>query len=375
MYKVDIPLDTKESAAIERRRNMEAARKSRIFDATQRTIGVDVNALDAQVDDSRNRAESDKRRHEAYAALMIRNDKTAQLLDNRNERLQEQINRDMEGFRATNQRKETRREFDLNDPEYLKKSTPMGMNEHGVSSLQSFVGEDIHHTDRTKVQKEQIREWSLQLQKEREASETDRRTQDQIYDLKRIQLDNKAVDLQTMEESERQAEIKSTKAFNLALAEEQRRQRENSRNLELAQNKQEILNQVLGDTLTENPEVARSAFGSHRVIPDRWKGMSDAELADIRQVQEAQRQENLAKKNEESMLRNEWSNQQIATAKAGILLDREAHRNSVSERKRLDQENAALAGEQKGRKKHLDDVVYTNVPNDGYYTQFNTTSR
>ena len=29
----------------------------------------------------------------------------------------------MEGFRATNQRKETRREFDLNDPEYLKKST------------------------------------------------------------------------------------------------------------------------------------------------------------------------------------------------------------------------------------------------------------
>ena len=37
MYKVDIPLDTKESAAIQARQNKEAARKSRIFDARQRT--------------------------------------------------------------------------------------------------------------------------------------------------------------------------------------------------------------------------------------------------------------------------------------------------------------------------------------------------
>ena len=37
MYKVDIPLDTKESAAIQARKNKEAARKSRIFNARERT--------------------------------------------------------------------------------------------------------------------------------------------------------------------------------------------------------------------------------------------------------------------------------------------------------------------------------------------------
>ena len=40
MYKLDLPVDYKEAAAIERRRNMEEQRKSRIFNANSRTIGV-----------------------------------------------------------------------------------------------------------------------------------------------------------------------------------------------------------------------------------------------------------------------------------------------------------------------------------------------
>lgn len=43
MYKLDLPVDYKEAAAIERRRNMEEQRKSRIFNAKCRTIGVSWN--------------------------------------------------------------------------------------------------------------------------------------------------------------------------------------------------------------------------------------------------------------------------------------------------------------------------------------------
>ena len=53
----------------------------------------------------------------------------------------------------------------------------------------------------------------------------------------------------------------------------------------------EIANHVYGDLLTENPAVAQSAFGVHRVIPDRWKGMSPEQVADIRRTQELQRKE------------------------------------------------------------------------------------
>lgn len=40
MYKLDLPIDMKETAAIERRRNRELQRQSRIFNARVRTIGV-----------------------------------------------------------------------------------------------------------------------------------------------------------------------------------------------------------------------------------------------------------------------------------------------------------------------------------------------
>lgn len=40
MYKLDLPIDYKEASAIERRRHMEEQRKTRIFNAKTRTIGV-----------------------------------------------------------------------------------------------------------------------------------------------------------------------------------------------------------------------------------------------------------------------------------------------------------------------------------------------
>ena len=43
MYKVDVRVDAKESAAVERRRIQEQQRQSRIFDARQRLIGVIVS--------------------------------------------------------------------------------------------------------------------------------------------------------------------------------------------------------------------------------------------------------------------------------------------------------------------------------------------
>ena len=53
-----------------------------------------------------------------------------------------------------------------------------------------------------------------------------------------------------------------------------------------------MANLVYGDFLTENPAVAQSAFGPHRVVPDRWKGMSPEQIADIRRTQELQMKEN-----------------------------------------------------------------------------------
>ena len=44
MYKLDLPIDNIEAAAIARRRNREAQRQSRIFNAKTRIIGVSFGA-------------------------------------------------------------------------------------------------------------------------------------------------------------------------------------------------------------------------------------------------------------------------------------------------------------------------------------------
>ena len=42
MYKLDVRVDMREAAAIERRRSLEQQRQKRIFNARERTIGVSV---------------------------------------------------------------------------------------------------------------------------------------------------------------------------------------------------------------------------------------------------------------------------------------------------------------------------------------------
>jgi len=69
MYKLDLPIDLKEAAAIERRRNQEEQRKARIFNSKTRLIGVDEQALQQQVKDRRQQEDREKRRHEAFGKL------------------------------------------------------------------------------------------------------------------------------------------------------------------------------------------------------------------------------------------------------------------------------------------------------------------
>lgn len=49
MYKLDIQVDAKESAAVERRRIMEQQRKGRIFNTRERVIGVSHSLVAIQL--------------------------------------------------------------------------------------------------------------------------------------------------------------------------------------------------------------------------------------------------------------------------------------------------------------------------------------
>ena len=144
MYKLDLPVDMHESAAIERRKIREEQRQSRIFNARVRTIGVDVNSLEQQVNERKWIEEQENRREEAFAQDMNRNDKVSLLLQKRQDKDIRELNSAVNEFRQSHQRPEDRREFDIYDPEGKKKDKPARVSDDdprcGVSSMQKFLG-------------------------------------------------------------------------------------------------------------------------------------------------------------------------------------------------------------------------------------------
>ena len=112
-----------------------------------------------------------------------------------------------------------------------------------------------------------------------------------LYDLKARETDQRTCELSRAEADCRRAINIATKNMNLVLARERQAKEDLEKQQELDDNFTEISNHVFGDILTENPDVAQSAFGPHRVITDRWKGMSPAQLAEIRRIQSAQIEE------------------------------------------------------------------------------------
>uniref|UniRef100_A0A8B9YU77 RIB43A-like with coiled-coils protein 1 n=1 Tax=Bos mutus grunniens TaxID=30521 RepID=A0A8B9YU77_BOSMU len=69
MYQVDLPPDPKEVAAIEARRNQEKERQSRFFNVRTRVMGVDVEALNNQVEERKLQEATERSKEAAYDML------------------------------------------------------------------------------------------------------------------------------------------------------------------------------------------------------------------------------------------------------------------------------------------------------------------
>ncbi|XP_038054446.1 RIB43A-like with coiled-coils protein 2 [Patiria miniata] len=379
MYKLDLPIDLKEAAAIERRRNKELERQNRIFNSKVRTIGIDVQAIKEQVHDRGLQEQREQHRHEAFASDMIRNDKISELLTRRREQDQHNLNKALNEFRDLHQQPDARREWDLNDPEAKKKDKPARVSDDdprcGISGAQKFDGEDLNSKARQKLMQEQMREWTRRQAEEKKRQKAHQKEADRLYDLHRREADERAMALATAEEDCRRAINEAMRDYNKSLADEQAEKARLAEQQALDDNFTEMANQVNGDMLTENPDVAESAFGPHRVITDRWKGMSPEQLEEIRRIQELQRQEKKRIKEDEEERDKEWEKQRLFDARSGLLMEREGDRIRKGLEKEQVASNTRLAAEQKSNQEYMDSEVYTNRPTAAYFQQWNTTSR
>ncbi|XP_043488460.1 RIB43A-like with coiled-coils protein 2 [Polistes fuscatus] len=371
--------DRKVAASIERRRQIEEDRKSRIFNPRFRKIGIDKNFLDRQVEEKRQQREEERAKECQLDESLVRSSKIALQLEKEQAEERRRINEEIQAFRRLHQRREDRRDYDLYDPDSLKTSLPCRVGDDdprlGLASAQRFEGEDFNFREQDRMKKEEMRWWFEKQKKEREIAEKERKDAEKAYQEAVVSRDKRALELENLERECRRRLNEATASFNRALAEEQ----EHRRVCEAAQDeedkKAEIYNHVTGDFLTEAPEQAESSHGPKKPLASRYKGMTADQLKVFRDEQVKQIEEIQKMKLEEKRMNEEWDKLMNAHAETANAYQRELDRKRTELNKKIAEENLRLAEQQKSYQKYLNRVVYKNKHSQEFFLQFNKGTR
>lgn len=371
--------DRREAAAIERRRLFEEERKKRIFNPRSRIIGIDTDVLQKQVAEKREREEEERKVVEIFQEHLRKSDEIAVALDRKEREERAKLQAEINNYRKNYQRPEDRREFDLNDPNYIKKQLPMRLYDDdprlGPSSAQKFEGEDTQSEQRLRIQRQETRAWLDQQIMEKKQSDIERNDAEEAYKSAVIAHECRAIELDKMEKECRKKLFLSCLRFNEALAEEKKCEKMKKDQEDLQDNMAEIYNCLTSDLLTENPEVAQSNLGVGRMIPALRKGMTPEEKKKLKEDQLTQIAELKEKRELEARMNKEMDDYINGTQRTIHLMDRDLEMKQRERNIQIAEENKRLADEQNKRKQYLDKIVYANVPTDDYFGQFNKSSR
>uniref|UniRef100_A0A8C5KJW1 RIB43A-like with coiled-coils protein 1 n=1 Tax=Jaculus jaculus TaxID=51337 RepID=A0A8C5KJW1_JACJA len=380
MYRVDILSDPKEMTATEARRNRERNRQSRFFSVWKRAMGVDVEALNCQVEERKHQEAMEPRKDMVYGAKNVRYDPVAPMVEKKEADQTYQFPKRAQDLLQQQQHRlfNNQPESNLWNPgKFQEFPTPLSNSGlcNGPSRRQCFLGKDQNRASHMTVQKEHLpSNLEKQLQEQKEIIEEEIRA-DLLSEQLRLAADTRAAELARLEESCRAALRTAMANANRAQAAKQaqnkHRQRQHRDNVNLT----EIKKKLTRELVTENSQAAQHPQASNRVLPYCWKGMTSEQRAAIRKTQEAQRQEKKEQHQAGKELDAEWENQTVKLAEAALELEAQERELGAEFRRGLGSFKQELAKEQQAQHNYLNSIIYTNQSIAPYYRQFNTTSR
>jgi len=373
------PGEPGQERAIATRRAMESERLKRIKDPKSRIMGIDTDALAAQVAEKQAAAAADKALQTEYDNQRLQQDAQIAYLEQERLRAERTKAQFVDQFRATEQGKEKSREYDLNDPLAKFKDLPGRVGDDdermAVSGLQKFHGEDLSYAHRVKVQQEELRQWSDELARSKAEKAAADKAAEEAYAQRALEIDQMKVDLEATARMARTSANVAVAEYQLAQAAAKREREAAAQKAELQDNIEEIQYNLAGDMLTENPAVGRSFMAPNRVRPAHSKGMSPAEQAAVLEAQATQRAQNSAV-NAATKADNAAADASMeATRRAGAYQDAQVAAMRAEMRKKLQDDNQVLANQQYATKSFLKKNVFTNAIDGSFYDCFGTSSR
>nr|XP_020489928.1 LOW QUALITY PROTEIN: RIB43A-like with coiled-coils protein 1 [Labrus bergylta] len=378
MYKVDLPIDQSIEKAVERRRSAETARKARIYNTRHRVMGIDVGALNQQVQEKKHQQNMEMQRDKAFDELRKIHDETLlkQEVDEKEKRAA--LHTDLTKYWANLQHVEDSRDADLKCGLKGAFRITIPEAELGPASMQIFQGEDVGEEER---RREQIRQTEKDLQAQKEDHERRRmreKHRETLVSKELVYQDLRGVQLHTQEEECRKATRVALDNYNQALAAERAQHLKEKLRREESENLAEVWHTLTSDMMTECAEAAEREVAEGkpaRVLVDKWKGMRPEQLSAIHREREEQRVEKQRQRDAEKAQNVAWQLHRLKLSRQAEEEERRVAQLRREKRIQMDLHNMQLAREQQEHQGYLNKKLYTNKPTKDYFYQFNTGSR
>lgn len=368
--------DLKEAACIEFRRRNEEERKKRIFNPRTRMIGVDREAIDKQLLEKNQQRQHEAEIQQRYDNELQRQKDELNLQLNALARERFQLQCELNEFRARYQRREQTREFDLNDPHYLRNSLTARDSSTGaplkLSNSLTFMGEDEHCEERSRQQKQQQRAWLQQQIQERNRIKTEVEQASRALDAAIKAHDDRIRQIDDAEQQLRRQIKQNTVEFNVQMAREQQAKREQRKREDDEDDMAQIINMLTSDMLTENKALGKTSnFGPGRKVISQYRGLTDEEMHQIRNEQKQQIVEKIERDNCAKQTEEQFDRMLALRVENTLREERELTRRRQEIADQINRENNQLTEQQR----LMQNVCYSSDPNDEYFAQFNTTTR
>ena len=217
---------------------------SRIFNAKQRTIGVDRQALDIQVQERAMAKEMERQRDQAFADRMLVTEQRVQIMERDVQRARKDATMSVQEYRNQMQQKHMRKEWDLNDPLTLRKDRPARVSDVdaivGPASLQKFAGEDLDYGNRVRKQQQQQAMWVVEQMAEKQAQIDNERDMERLFTERQAEIDSRRSEMESEEVTSRGTMNEAVRDYNLALAELKKRTESTKRLQEMEDAAEEV---------------------------------------------------------------------------------------------------------------------------------------
>jgi len=282
-------------------------------------------------------------------------------------------------YRNQMQANHMRKEWDLNDPDTLRKDRPARTTDDdptlGPASLQKFSGEDLDYGNRVRKQQQQQANWVSQQMSEKQAQIDEELEMERIGTERQAELDERRAMMEAEEMNSRTAVNGAVRDFNQALADEKRDKEAQRRMMQYEDDEEEIRNQLTSDLLTENRAATQSHLAPHRYLKYHFKGFSEEQREAIREDQGRQAMDKADRAAQERQEEQNWDLVQEAVRRNLIAGEREVFRRKQELARQTAEEQRRQAEEARMRRNVLDKQVYAGAIDESFFKQFGTSSR